>query len=70
MERISHSRAKAARPIGTVGLTVKVKPETVDAVDCWSAQLPPDRRPASRGDAVRQLLDETLEGKDGGSNRA
>jgi hypothetical protein len=63
MERISRPRARAARPIETVGITVKVKPETVAAVDRWTAQLPQEKRPASRGEAVRQLLDETLEEK-------
>jgi hypothetical protein len=61
MDQISRNRTKAARPIETLGITVKVKPETVAAVDRWTIQLPEEERPSSRGEAVRQLLDETLE---------
>jgi hypothetical protein len=66
MDQISRDRAMGARPIETVGITAKVKPETVAAVDCWMTQLPHGERPSSRGDAVRQLLDEMIEEKRGG----
>jgi hypothetical protein len=71
MKEMSRTRARAARPIGTdLGLTVRVKPETVEAVDCWTARLPEDKRPPSRGEAVRQLLNETLEEKGVGPRSA
>ena len=64
MDDISPNRARAGRPIGTdLGLSVRVKPETVVAVDCWTARLPDHEKPQSRGEAVRRLLDETLEKK-------
>jgi hypothetical protein len=63
MKEISRSRARAARPIETVGVTVKVPPGTIAALDRWTAHLPEEQCPPSRGDAVRKLLDETLEEK-------